>query len=234
MSVEFQQHYVYFQEFSTQGRVLDTESGWINGSGIRYQVSHNNQHHFSLSILQSNGTLDYDGHTQGGTPHNTQTKESYTALIGDYFSTLSLWSNYQLGLSLAEENWDRKIQPNNGVLGLFEYYQWHSIGILQNYQYRDFKISLKLSKLFNATMDVDLVETSGVFVHVPLNGGRQAELSIIKEFHVSDSLLGYITLASKWRYFPVSKGVQLNSSIVLEPENELFQFTTNIGLSYCF
>ena len=114
-----------YEETDLLGNVLNQETGYIPGLTLsasqRYRIIDN-----TVELSVYDGKVDYDGQTQAGQPHRTTTEQTIVRVL------------YRLGWSPQGtegafygkaywQQWDRDIQPNNGVLGLFERYQWWSL-----------------------------------------------------------------------------------------------------------
>lgn len=148
-----------YEETGIAGETLNQETGFLPGFGLALSQPHGNfDHHFELAIY--GGAVDYDGQTQGGQPHQTTTNQgiyrlqyrldwSPETIDGGFYGTV-YW-----------QNWDRDIQPNAGVSGLFERYQWWSIeaGAVMPLMRRDTQslvLELGVLATFNGTILVDL------------------------------------------------------------------------------
>ena len=105
------------------------------------------------------GTVDYTGQTQQGTPHNTETDTRlfrYGAQLGK-----SVTQRAQLFVGVQAHHWDRDIKDNNAISGISESYDWleYSFGVnadIFTYQKNHFTISAAYLLIRTATIDVDL------------------------------------------------------------------------------
>ena len=114
--------YFDYEETDIFGSTLNQETGWIPGFTVAAsQPYHSIRNTVEFSLF--GGTVDYDGRTQAGVPHQTTTEEIIYRILylfswspesseGDFYGK-AYW-----------QQWDRDIQPANGVSGLFERYQW--------------------------------------------------------------------------------------------------------------
>ena len=117
--------YFDYQEFSLTGESLNHETGALPGISVAAREKMFGLDH-SLAFTFWQGQVDYRGLTQAGAPHTTKTEQDI--YIIDYRLD---WRPKDTagGLygKLGWQNWDRNIQPANGVNGLFERYQWWSL-----------------------------------------------------------------------------------------------------------
>ena len=151
--------YFNYEEFDTSGATLNTETGFLPGftlSASQPLKAINNTFEFSLY----GGRVDYDGQTQSGLPHQTQTDETIYRLLYK-LSWAPVNDQGELYAKAYWQQWDRSIQPNNGVSGLFEQYQWWSFeagGQISVYARPRHKVFVDLGVLMtrNGTIMVDL------------------------------------------------------------------------------
>ena len=148
-----------YEEFDQSGQSLDKETGIIPGLSITASKTLNNYTN-TIGFEAYNGQVDYDGHTQSGTPHTTITDEKLYQL----FYKLN-WSpadnNSSIYGRVAWQQWDRNILPANNISGLFEQYQWWTFeaGLLATIFENDInKLQLEfgVSKISNGTIKIDL------------------------------------------------------------------------------
>lgn len=114
-----------YTEFSFDGSVLDSETGWI--PGIQLLLAQNLSHNLNIEFEASTyaGGVDYAGYTQSGLPHNTRTNEEVIRL--GVRLVAPVLTNTDIYLTTKYHQWDRNILSNNGIAGLFEQYQWWEI-----------------------------------------------------------------------------------------------------------
>ena len=148
-----------YEETDISGNTLNQETGFIPGFTVAASQPYRsirNTVEFSLY----GGDVDYDGQTQAGQPHQTTTEETIYRLL------------YRLDWSPQDtdgafygkaywQQWDRSIQPNNGVSGLFERYQWWTLeaGVQVPFikdEKQDLLLELGMLTTFNGTIMVDL------------------------------------------------------------------------------
>ena len=148
-----------YEETDLLGNTLNRETGYIPGLTVAASQPYRSIHN-SVALSVYDGQVDYDGRTQSGQPHQTTTEQNIIRL------------QYRLDWSPAGtdgafygkaywQQWDRDIQPNNGVLGLFERYRWWSIeagAVVPFIQQNRHSLLLELGVLAttNGTITIDL------------------------------------------------------------------------------
>ena len=152
-----------YEETDLNGNTLNQETGLIPGltvSATKPYQDFDNTLEFSIY----DGQIDYDGQTQSGQPHQTTTEETiYRLLYRLSWSPQAVAGGFY-GKAYWQQ-WDRDIQPFNGVQGLFERYQWWSIEAGMQVPFIDNEsqnLSLELGMLatFDGSILIDL-ESSG-------------------------------------------------------------------------
>lgn len=121
-------YYFHYEEFDTNDRLLDKETGVIPGLQLGLDRS------IQRGIFQSraaffSGEVDYDGQTQAGFPHETDTSTRLIKLGLKWISgdMTAIPARFFLGFQYWD--WDRDIQTRNGVLGLHEVYTWSELAL---------------------------------------------------------------------------------------------------------
>lgn len=111
--------YFNYEEFDLNNVTLDTEIGFL--PGISFLI--NEQQH-SLGAHIFSGEVEYDGQTQTGVPHKTDTDETlyYLFYRHDFLAT----NQHGFFVGLNYQLWERFIQANNNVGSLYEEYSWWS------------------------------------------------------------------------------------------------------------
>jgi len=119
-----------YREFHN-GQLLDLESGWLPGLAGALDWR---QGKWSLTpeVAWHSGQVDYDGQTQTGIPHDTDTDTELLryGLTAGYLLPATRW-HWRLTAAFQRMQWQRDIRPNNGVSGLKEDYRWNegSLGL---------------------------------------------------------------------------------------------------------
>lgn len=132
-----------YTEFSSLGLTLNNESGWLPGIGLSVATVHDSGWKFEASIVRYQGTVDYDGLTQQGDSHSTQTDTRFTR-AGLQISK-DLLPKLDMVAGFTSHEWIRDIRNNNSVYGLLEKYRWH-----------EYALGLRLSLLDTPADDFDI------------------------------------------------------------------------------
>lgn len=232
VSLLLDQQFFHYQEFSDTGDVLDTEKGWLYGPLIHYEHQYTSGFELTLSASLLTGTLTYEGHTQAGKPHNTNTKENIQRFnIG---LSYPLTPTYGVGVKVERFIWDRDIQANAGVLGLHEVYSWSALSFHQNIHITHFDIGLSISKLLNGNIAVDLSEVNKGEIDIPLHPGTQLELEVKYKKNIAQRTYLTTRISGLWRYFEKSDAQRSGNSLFFEPENRAVQIGAALGILYSF
>ena len=151
--------YFNYEETDVDGNRLNKETGYLPGISIaasqRFRTA---RHSFEFSAY--GGEVDYDGQTQSGVPHETRTKQTIYRLLYRLSAPLET-TDAELYGTVYWQQWDRDIQPNNNVLGLFERYEWWSIegGVevpLMRKDRQDLLLGLGVLTTLYGTISIDL------------------------------------------------------------------------------
>lgn len=151
--------YFDYTEFSTSGTTLDKETGWIPGVQFHLNKQFNEQWTVELELTTYDGNVNYDGHTQAGTAHSTNTDETIFKLGARIKTPLTTHTNLVFGTKYNK--WERNISNNNDILGLLEIYRWWEIsaGITGEFwktETQSWLIEANLLRTINPTIHVDL------------------------------------------------------------------------------
>jgi len=116
---------------TVDGRLLDQETGWLPGLIADLEWNHGL---WSLipEVAWYRGQVDYDGQTQAGQPHQTDTDTQllHFGLAAAYRLPIEP-GQWRLTAGVHRRQWDREIRAHDGVAGLNEYYRWYegSLGL---------------------------------------------------------------------------------------------------------
>ena len=102
------------------------ETGLLPGIKLAFTHSQDDSH-FQLHASQFDRNVDYDGQTQGGTPHQTETD---TRLFKLGFKIIPEKINLlpgRLFIGVQHWRWERDILTRNNVQGLHEIYSWQEM-----------------------------------------------------------------------------------------------------------
>ena len=224
-----------YTEFSTTDQVLNNETGWL--PGLEANLSHAITSNWAVSINTSyyQGTVDYDGRTQQGVPHTTDTDTNLFRL-GARLDRL-IYKDIRLFAGAQTHQWQRDIQDKDNISGIDETYEWleYSLG-LNTYIVitKKDKINLEASYLLirNATVFVDLsrVDLGTTTLDLGDGTGGRLNLSWLHQYK-NDLNLGLGLFFEGWQ-FGRSNTRQLENGtsiiFVTEPRSE----TRNIGLKF--
>ncbi len=231
-----------YQEFSDGGSELDRESGNLQVAGLSWRQSINAHHKLILSAEYQNAILDYKGHTQSGTPHITNTEETMKQYVigwqwqpewfGTYFSAINWQSFY----------WSRGIQPNNGVLGLKEAYDWQglegAVGRYWSVGPLSLSAQLRLSYLFNGQLKIDMNDLGYGHVYIKLPDAYAYGLTFDGQLPITDGLLLGLKYKYDNRHFSKSEKSLVTKGFstlnLHQPENHAQSHYLAIALSYSF
>jgi len=147
--------YFHYEEFGLDNSTLNKEIGFLPGISITLL-----QQQHSLGAHIFSGEVEYDGQTQSGVPHSTDTDESLYYFFYRY-DFLTEQSTHNYFVSLNYNFWERFIQANNNVGSLYEEYSWwhleaglHAYKALKNQQKLNYELAI--FQTFNGEILVDL------------------------------------------------------------------------------
>jgi len=181
------------------------------------------------------GAVDYDGQTQLGEPHKTNTRANlfrYGAQIErNIFHKTNLFAGVQA------HHWERDIKDNNNISGLDETYDWieYSIGFSADilaYQNNIFNIEAAYLLIRNATIDVDLTRVGLGSAALDIGNDNGGRLNLQWK-RINDNGLHYgaALFFEAWNFgrsnTKKTQGGALNV-FVTEPKSE----TRNIGIKF--
>lgn len=127
--------HVDYRELDDDNNVLDRETGIL--PGVELGLSYHHRRFFIDAQLSAFAeTITYDGQTQMGAPHITQSDTHFYALSTQTGVWLNSHKSLAVHLHLAAQQWDRDIYPTNTVQGLFERYRWLEAGLGARWQWR--------------------------------------------------------------------------------------------------
>lgn len=155
-----------YKEFNPDGKLLDEEDGKLMGYALELGTQHDTHWHSALSLLLTEGEVNYDGETQSGILYETRTDEDLTAIKYQLQHHTQLDQKFiELGMGIAYLKWDRDIQPRFLVRGLYEEYRWWEADIAVKFgfeQVMEGRLSFEVSvlQIINPEMEVDLSEFS--------------------------------------------------------------------------
>jgi hypothetical protein len=226
-----------YTEFSTTNKVLDRETGWL--PGVEARLNHALPSDWSIGLYTSyyQGTVNYDGQTQSGTPHTTDTGTEFFRL-GAQLEKIIL-ANTGLFISAQTHQWERDIHDNNNISGITETYDWieYSAGI--NYGFyinnKDFvQLNAGLLITRNAEIYVDLSRVNLGSTTLDIGDGTGGRLKLDWSRQHSETMqYGLGLFFEAWDFGRSNtRATEGGSNIVYvtEPRSE----TRNIGLMFNF
>ena len=222
--------YFDYEETDLDGSRLNTETGFIPGASIAASGLHRGIDH-AVEFSLYGGDVNYDGQTQAGTPHQTTTEQTIYRLQYRFSGTLET-TDADLYGKIYWQQWDRDIQPNAGVSGLFERYQWWSIeaGVevpLMRKDRQDLLLELGVLATLNGTIMVDLSDAGFGQPELDLGSGIGFSGEIRYEaVQSNNSSLHFGISYRTWEFGRsnsaiVSDGV--NTFIITEPDSQTAQ-----------
>ena len=224
-----------YTEFSTTDEVLDRELGWLPGLEANLKHAITPDWLFSVSTSYYQGTVDYDGQTQQGAAHTTNT-DSNIFRIGVRADRL-IYQDIYLFAGARFHKWKRDINDNNNISGIDETYEWHeySIGLNSDFTITQKDIiSLEASLLLirDGTIFVDLSRANLGTTTLDLGDGTGARLNLswIRQYK-NNINYGLGLFFEAWQFGRSNTRQTQNSSAIIfvtEPESE----TKNIGLQF--
>lgn len=179
-----------YEEFDPSGASFNKETGNIPGFSI---AASNKLDNFinTVSFEAYDGRVDYDGQTQSGAPHKTNTEETLNRLF--YKLNWSPESNSSSVYGkIAWQQWDRNILPANNISGLFEQYQWWAfeIGLLATLfenNTNKWQFELGISKIDNGTIEIDLSKQGYGQPTLELGDGQGLAAALIYQHILTDN-----------------------------------------------
>lgn len=224
-----------YSEFSTTDKLLNNETGWL--PGLEANLTHAITPNWSVSINTSyyQGTVDYDGQTQQGVPHTTDSDAALFRL-GARLDRL-IYKDIRLFASAQGHQWERDIKDQGNISGIDETYEWleYSLGLNTFFVVTEKdNINLEVSYLLirDATVFVDLSRVNLGTTTLDLGDGTGARLALswIHQYK-NDFNLGLGLFFEGWEFGRSNtRQLENGSSIiyVTEPRSE----TRNIGLKF--
>ena len=224
-----------YTEFSTTDQELNTETGWLPGlsAGLNYAITPDWSVAIDTSYYQ--GTVDYDGQTQQGIPHTTDSDATLFRL--GVRLDRPIHKDIHLFIGAISHQWKRDIKDKNNISGIDETYEWYeySVGLDTDFFMtdRDY-INLAVSYLLirNATVFVDLsrVDLGTTTLDLGDGTGGRLNLSWFHQYRQNISL-GLGLFFEGWQFGRSNTKQTDNSSTIIfvtEPRSE----TRNIGLKF--
>lgn len=194
-----------YKEFDDQNTLLDREDGWIPGISGAFSRQ-TDKYSLDISFTYLQGNVAYDGQTQSGAPHKTNTNEQIidTSISLGFFDAIKLPKPSVLYFGLGFHEWQRDILPTSTVLGLFETYHWY-------YGFIGGRIKLLSNEKLSLWLDGRLTRPINPTMTVCLSGFDCADLSLGIKTN------GRVSL-------PVHYQLHTNNKLIIEPYFESWDF----------
>jgi len=129
------------------------------------------------------GSVDYDGHTQGGGSYDTNTKQDIFHLGAEL--DIEVHQNISVVLAWSRYWWRRDIQPKGIVQGLTEDYRWDLPEAGVRLRYQGWQLDALYNRTFNAQMVIQPTNCTGrVTLHPEAGEGYSMKLTLDRNtFH---------------------------------------------------
>lgn len=229
--------YFHYEEFGLDNSTLNKEIGFLPGISLTLQ-----QKKHSLGTHIFSGEVEYDGHTQSGAPHTTNTDENLYYFFYRY-DFLSEQSKHNYFVSINYNIWERFIQANNNVGSLFEEYTWwhleaglHTYRNLLNQQKINYELAL--FQTFNGEILVDLEKFD--YGKPVLDLGDKLGLRTMIAYDLKSDNNSLISIGLEYKYWGFGRSNTKNISdglttiSVTEPESETNLLRFFIQLTHSF
>ncbi|MBT8134716.1 MAG: hypothetical protein KJO03_09410, partial [Gammaproteobacteria bacterium] len=181
------------------------------------------------------GTVDYDGQTQQGIPHTTDS-DATLFRIGARLDR-SIYKDIRLFIGAMSHQWKRDIKDKNNISGIDETYEWYeySLGLDTDFVItKKDRVNLEISYFLvrDATVFVDLSRVDLGTTTLDLGDGTGGRLNL-NWFHQyrQNINLGLGVFFEGWQFGRSNTKQTENSSaitFVTEPRSE----TKNTGLKF--
>ena len=225
-------YYFSYQEFDQNDVLLDKEAGVLPGIKLSYaDATERDTLKFNASLY--GGRVDYDGQTQSGIPHQTETDEQLIKLGISYFQHRVIHYPGLFFAGLHYWYWDRDILTRNGVQGLHELYSWYETELGLKF-ISESSYWLELSAMYNFKPEMELFLPSGD-VAFKLKSKPGYRIRAGKTWANNASMTTTISLFAEYWEFGRSELVSVadffgSPAILFEPDSE----TLNSGLEFSF
>ena len=232
-----------YQEFDSLDRLLDTEEGALPGIKFGFTPDYKNGT-FNTHFAFYGGTIDYDGRTQSGTPHKTDTIQELFNLgftiTPDRLNNSTRPIAFFLGVQYW--HWDRDIQSRNNVQGLHEIYNWTEFEIGVRFKPNDnsnlsgFWLSASALYIFSPEMTLQLPSSE---VDFDLGANTGFRIRGGKAWRYSEGFSGSFNLFVESWEFGRSNTVFTDdfigqSAFLVEPRSESFHSGLEFSFKYEF
>jgi hypothetical protein len=241
LSLEADLRYFDYEEFGINSQSLNHETGLIPGFRISGGMSGFGLDH-TLEFDAWAGVADYNGRTQSGQSHTTQTDETIYRLLYrvDWHPNNNEESLYA---KIYWQNWDRDIQPANGVSGLFERYRWWTTeaglrAIPWQQQNRSLAFELGVLQTRSGDILIDLSDSGYGKPSLDLGNGLGTTFSLNYAVeHIDNTRLEFTVRYDRWKFGRSdTKAVSgaAGTVIITEPQSESNNLSFSAGYNLGF
>lgn len=226
MEISLGARYFSYYEYSKGNDWLDRETGVLPLLGVAAQLELPKRLSLSASWQGAFGTVAYDGQTQSGVPHQTDTH-----INENHLQTGLDWqpsgSNARLGWLLGFYQRERHIQARHGVSSLREVYRWGETG-LQIMQPLTQSLALTLGVVWTFAGDLK-VELPQENAHIDLPAFRRYHLGL--GWVVWQRNKQRLVLRGDWRFgeHRASEEVPAAGQLIHEPAASLGELDMSVG-----
>lgn len=231
--------YFEYEEFNSKNESLNREKGFIPGlEASFFYLNDVLSHRFSSSMHAAN--INYDGQTQTGSPHQTETSTTLYRLSYELDVPLN-GTQTSFFTQLNWDHWSRSIQATSSVSGLDEVYQWPSmnLGFKYNFILRKkhvFSWDISYIKIFEGSFEVDLNQIGFGKEQLDLGAGNGFDSSFAYEFRANNEFsLGINFHHRTWTFEKSSdKTISNNTRTITfsEPKSRSKRTTLSFELIY--
>ena len=226
-----------YTEFDTNDTLLDREQGWLPGIKLKLNHQLSDDYLISISSAYYQGTVTYDGQTQSGTPHITDT-DTQLFRLGARFQA-NIYSDIDLFIGTRLHQWIRDIKDKNSISGITETYRWeeYSIGLNANIFIRkndalNIDIAYLLTRYADMKADLSRIDAGTTVLNLGDGDGARLKLEWSRKSS-NERFYGLSIFVESWDFgrsnTRFTQGGATNL-LITEPKSE----TRNTGLEINF
>ena len=230
-----------YEETDIAGSILNQETGYI--PGLTLAASHPYRSIYNtVEFSVYGGQVDYDGQTQTGQAHQTTTEQTIYRILYRLSWSPQNTEGAFYGKAYWQQ-WDRDIQPNNGVLGLFERYQWWTleagvqVPLIKNKR-RNLLLELGALATNNGKIMIDLTEAGFGYPTLELDNAYGFSGKLKYEIlQTGNSSFQFGLQFKRWEFGRSNSEIISNGDtviIITEPDSTTMQTTLSASYRYHF
>lgn len=171
----------HYTEYSDSGRILNRETGLLNGFGLslnHYQPRMD----YGFNTESYSALIDYNGETQAGIPHTTQTDTEQRS-VGLYLRYHLIPQQHFIVFDYSRDYWIRNILPKGNVLGLYEFYRWTTLKLgyeyIYHFSHHQLQFGVKYLMHTNSEMEIDFKGIKPTIIPLKNAQGWQSQFKYI-------------------------------------------------------